>query len=85
MITVMASEDRIVRLERMVDYLFQRLQIDPNAAFATEFMMGGEGLPSSFYEAMAQGKTIQAIKIYREVTGVSLKDAKKAVDAMARH
>jgi ribosomal protein L7/L12 len=82
----MTSEDRIVRLERMVDYLFQRLQIDPDAAFATEFMAGGDGLPASFYEALARGKSIEAIKIYREVTGASLRDAKNAVDAMGhRH
>jgi Ribosomal protein L7/L12 C-terminal domain len=80
----MSREDRIVRLERMVDYLFHRLEIDPNAAFATEFMMGGDGLPYSFHEALARGKKIEAIKIYRAVTGASLKDAKHAVDAMGR-
>jgi large subunit ribosomal protein L7/L12 len=81
----MTSEDRLIRLERQVDYLYQRLQIDPSAAFATDFAGPvADGLPSSFHEALARGKTIQAIKIYREATGVGLKEAKDAVDAMAR-
>lgn len=70
--------DRIVRLERQVDFLFRRLGIDPDLALADD----GE-LPSALYDAIARGKLIQAIKIYRETTGVGLKEAKDAVDAMA--
>jgi|GEM_PF-803169 len=81
----MASEDRIIRLERQVDYLFQRLQIDPNAALTADSVgPAGAGLPSSFHDALARGKTIEAIKIYREVTGAELKEAKSAVDQMQR-
>ena len=36
-----------------------------------------------FERYMQQGKKIEAIKIYREQTGVGLKDAKDAVEAMA--
>lgn len=32
---------------------------------------------------VAQGKTINAIKMYRELTGVGLKEAKDAIDALA--
>ncbi|MEV6966237.1 ribosomal protein L7/L12 [Hamadaea sp. NPDC051192] len=32
---------------------------------------------------LAEGKKIQAIKLYRELTGVGLKEAKDAVEAMA--
>ena len=39
--------------------------------------------PQPLYDAIARGKLIQAIKIYRETTGVGLKEAKDAVDAMA--
>jgi hypothetical protein len=73
-------EDRLFRLERKIDFLFQHLRIDPSAAFAGD----GEGLPTSFYEALQRGKTIEAIKIYRGATGASLKEAKDAVEAMAR-
>ena len=40
-------------------------------------------LPPTFYEAVQQGKMINAIKIYREITGVGLKEAKDYVDALA--
>ena len=73
-----SDTDRIVRLERQVDFLFRRLGIDPELALADD----GE-LPSALYDAIARGKLIQAIKIYRETTGVGLKEAKDAVDAMA--
>jgi ribosomal protein L7/L12 len=88
------DEDRIARLERQVDYLFRRLGVDPAAAFAgggaaigagpAGFAGDRYGLPMSFYEALRRGKKIQAIKIYREATGVGLKQAKDAVEAMAR-
>jgi ribosomal protein L7/L12 len=83
------DEDRIARLERQVDFLFRRLGVDPSAAFAGDggpgaFAGGGDGLPMSFYDALRRGKKIQAIKIYREATGVGLKQAKDAVDAMVR-
>jgi len=40
------------------------------------------GLPAAFYAAMANNRKIQAIKIYREVTGVGLKEAKDYVDSL---
>jgi len=40
-------------------------------------------LPPTFYDALQKGKMIVAIKIYREVTGVGLKEAKDQVEAMA--
>jgi ribosomal protein L7/L12 len=33
---------------------------------------------------MRRGKLINAIKVYRDVTGAPLRDAKAAVEAMAR-
>jgi ribosomal protein L7/L12 len=74
------DEGRIQRLERKVDFLFQRFGVDPSAAFAAD----ADELPTSFYEALQRGRTIEAIKIYREATGVGLKQAKDAVEAMAR-
>jgi hypothetical protein len=43
---------------------------------------GDPRLPPAFYEALQANKKIQAIKIYREATGVGLKEAKDHVDAM---
>lgn len=36
-----------------------------------------------FLDALAQGQKIQAIKIYREMTGSGLKEAKDAVEKLA--
>ena len=73
-----SDDDRIVRLERQVDFLCRRLGIDPDLALAPD-----DVLPTALYDAIGRGKLIQAIKIYREATGVGLKEAKDAVDAIA--
>ena len=73
-----SDDDRIVRLERQVDFLFRRLGIDPDMALAQD-----DALPPALYDFIARGKLIQAIKIYRQTTGVGLKEAKDAVDAIA--
>ena len=40
-------------------------------------------IPRSSNDYLRKGKLIHAIKVYREVTGVSLAEAKAAVEAMA--
>lgn len=40
--------------------------------------------PPELMVALQRGRMIEAIKIYRQVTGASLKDAKAACEAMAR-
>ncbi len=89
------ESERLLRLERKVDFLFQRMGLDPDEAliqdddFAPQTPQapayGQEPqLPSSFYDALSRNKLIQAIKIYRQITGADLKDAKDAVEAMAQ-
>jgi ribosomal protein L7/L12 len=96
------ESDRLLRLERKVDFLFQRMGLDPNealiqddgfapqaSAYGAQAAYGQQTayepqLPSSFYDALSRNKLIQAIKIYRQITGADLKDAKNAVEAMAR-
>jgi Ribosomal protein L7/L12 C-terminal domain len=39
-------------------------------------------LPAAFFDALSAGKKIQAIKLYREATGVGLKEAKDYVDSL---
>ncbi|MEW9547343.1 hypothetical protein [Nonomuraea sp. NPDC050783] len=41
-------------------------------------------LPPEFHAALRDGKTIKAIKIYRQVTGASLVVAKRAVEDIQR-
>jgi ribosomal protein L7/L12 len=78
---------RIAELERKVSELYKRLgQAEPS--------FGGGGFDSfepasvsaaedpRLIELLQAGKEIQAIKLYRELTGVGLAEAKDAVDGM---
>jgi ribosomal protein L7/L12 len=65
----------------------------PGPDFAVRLPPGVDVAPQSeapdaglglVYDALRRHKTIEAIKIYRQLTGAGLADAKRAVDAMAR-
>jgi hypothetical protein len=88
------ESERLERLERRVDFLIRYLGIDP-AAIESGMGVGVYGpvptglggapdMPPAFYEAINAGKLINAIKIYRTETGVSLAEAKSAVESIAR-
>jgi ribosomal protein L7/L12 len=65
-----------------------------DSADAIERMRGGGGAAAgnapvgaearAIGDALAAGKTIEAIKLYRAATGVGLKEAKDAIDAIKR-
>jgi large subunit ribosomal protein L7/L12 len=89
----MGSEDlldhgrRIAALESKVSELYERLgQAEPDSGFGGGF--GDE--PASVaaredprvIELLQAGKEIHAIKLYRELTGVGLAEAKDAVDRL---
>ena len=64
---------RIVRLEEQVERLYKRLG----------FNMDENGSPDDdprVIEALKKGQAIEAIKIYRELTGLGLAEAKSAVE-----
>jgi ribosomal protein L7/L12 len=44
----------------------------------------GQQYPPALIAALDRGKIIEAIKIYREWTGQGLREAKEAVEALAR-
>jgi len=50
------------------------------AAAAAAAWPGGPVLPPEFYALVRQNRKIQAIKMYRQLTGVGLKEAKDFVD-----
>jgi hypothetical protein len=62
---------RLGRLERKVDLILRHLGLDPN-----------QGLNPEIVELMKAGQKIQAIKLYREQTGVGLKEAKDYVESL---
>lgn len=76
-------EERIDRMEAMMRALCVRLGINPAALE----VQGRSDLPGveAIREALLSGKKINAIKIYREIYGVGLKEAKEAVEAMERN
>jgi len=79
--------ERIDRLERQVQYLLRYMGVDPEIAAA-----GSAALPAgppldaaSSPEIVAlvqNGKPIQAIKAYRQITGAGLKESKDAIDGL---
>ncbi len=69
-----ALEAKVVELQRKVDLVMQHLglhYVDPAPQGQAEILA-----------LLREGKTIEAIRVYRERTGASLKDAKDAVEAI---
>lgn len=71
---VQLLRSRINELEDRLKFLYERLNIeyaDPNSD-----PIRSPGIQ----EALRRGNKIEAIKIYRELTGVGLAEAKQAID-----
>lgn len=66
-----ATERRLARLERKVDAIMRHLDVEEPRPDLAEVRT-----------LIDQGKKIQAIKVYRQMTGVGLKEAKMAVEAI---
>ena len=77
----MSSEDlvdhgrRIAALERKISQLYQRLgQEEPTDVVASE--------DPRLIELVQAGNEMQAVKLYRELTGAGLAESKQAVDEL---
>ena len=69
---------RINELEDRLNFLYRQLNIeytDPNS---------DPIISPSIQQALRRGNKIEAIKIYRERTGVGLAEAKEAIDRVER-
>jgi|SoiMethySBSTD1v2_1073268.scaffolds.fasta_scaffold2544014_2 large subunit ribosomal protein L7/L12 len=75
-----ALESRVQQLEATVAFLSQREGVPAPAA--TSFAGLSTDLLAQVQRHKREGKPVQAVKIYREATGVGLKEAKAAVDAL---
>jgi ribosomal protein L7/L12 len=72
----LALKSRISELEDKLQFLYRRLNIDytdPNADPARS---------PQIQDALRRGNKIEAIKIYRELTGVGLAEAKQVIDGL---
>jgi large subunit ribosomal protein L7/L12 len=67
---------RLAALERKIDGIMGALGISPESGSA----FGSARLSPVVQQYLARGQKIEAIKAYREETGVGLKEAKDAVD-----
>ena len=73
------SDADILDLRRRVAAIEQHLGLTPGAAAA-----GSPASDPELQRLVRDGKTIQAIKRYRELTGAGLAEAKDAVEALPR-
>ena len=71
---ILALKSRIDELESRLKFIYRRLNLeyaDPNS---------DPVLSPKIQEALRRGNKIEAIKIYRELTGVGLAVAKQVID-----
>ncbi len=72
-------EIRMQRMEAMMQALLTRLNINPETLVSMDTSRN-----EPVRQAVLAGNKILAIKIYRELYGVDLKQAKDAIDAIER-
>ena len=68
------------RLEGLVGLLAERAGVGEAELERLREESGAPRVPEECRRLVAEGKVIEAIKVYRERTGASLKDAKDAID-----
>ena len=77
---------RLARLEAKVNFLLARMGINPDD-FDVQLRQGAildPMLRGELLTLLRRNDKIQAIKLYRQRTGVGLKEAKDAMDALER-
>jgi ribosomal protein L7/L12 len=68
-------KSRVTQLEQKLEFLLQALGLESKGSIIQN---------SALIEEIKKGNKINAVKLYREQTGVGLKEAKDAVDALER-
>ena len=69
---VCKTQATVVRLERRIEALLEKSGVDIHAAARREAGV-----------LVRAGRTIEAVKVYRQLTGVGLAEAKAAVDQLS--
>ena len=73
---------RLNRLEQKVDFLLNELGLTQKAEANLPVNNPGNSLLAEVMALLRQNRKIEAIKVYREQTGVGLKEAKDVIDRM---
>lgn len=68
------------RLEALVGLLVERAGVGEAELERLREEAGAPRVPEECRRLVAEGKVIEAIKVYREQTGAGLKEAKDAID-----
>ncbi len=76
-------QDRLNRLEQKVDFLLKELGLTQKAEASLPVNNPGNSLMAEIAALLRQNRKIEAIKVYREQTGVGLKEAKDVIDRMS--
>jgi ribosomal protein L7/L12 len=74
---------RLSRLENKVDFLFQELGLQEKYQAEQSQTASQLGM-AEIVALLRMNRKIEAIKLYRQMTGTGLKEAKDAVDSMER-
>ncbi|MGX5680706.1 ribosomal protein L7/L12 [Schumannella luteola] len=80
----MTPDERIEELEREVARLREQIGVLYKHLGIGQLGAASSGPNPAILDAIRSGQTIVAIKLYREQTGVGLKEAKDAVEDLAR-
>lgn len=73
---------RLNRLEQKVDFLLNELGLAQKAEVSLPVNNPDNLMLNRIVELLRQNRKIEAIKVYREQTGVGLKEAKDVIDRM---
>lgn len=72
---IASLERRVAHLESLVHFLATHVAVDISTVPQT-------GITDEVYELVRRGKKVQAIKLYREITGAGLAEAKNVIDSI---
>ncbi len=75
---------RLARLENKVDFLFQELGLQEKYLAESPQDAALQAATSEIMALLRMNRKIEAIKLYRQMTGLGLKEAKDAIDNMER-
>ena len=79
-------KQRLALIETRLEQLFEHLDLRPRETASDDWWGGGEGdapdpaTDPEIQDLLAKGNEIQAIKRYRELTGLGLAEAKEAIE-----